>query len=111
MLRTGEMCVCQITEVLGLAGSTVSIHLGQLRRCGLVSERKDGRWVWISPGSEPAARAWIETALAGLDDDQQLRADLVSVSRLRELPVEDLCRLGYEAARARAEARATKNGR
>jgi DNA-binding transcriptional ArsR family regulator len=106
MLRSGELCVCQITEVLGLAASTVSIHLRELRRCGLVCERKDGRWVWASLASEPRHRSWIETALAGLDDDPQLRADQEHVARLRKLPVEELCRLGYVQARARAEARA-----
>ena len=43
--RTGELCVCQITEVLGLATSTVSAHLKELRRAGLTVERKEGRCV------------------------------------------------------------------
>ena len=42
MLRTGELCVCQITEVLGLAPSTVSAHLRVLRQVGITTERKFG---------------------------------------------------------------------
>ncbi len=34
MLRSGELCVCQITEVLKLASSTVSLHLKELKRSG-----------------------------------------------------------------------------
>ena len=47
MLRSGELCVCQITEVLGLAPSTVSAHLKELKQAGLITERKDGKWVYI----------------------------------------------------------------
>lgn len=102
MLQSGELCACQITEVLKLAPSTVSTHLKELRRAGLILERKDGKWVHFSPAHDPAAHAWIETALAAAGDDRQLEADRNLVAELRRLPVEDLCRLGYEGA---AEAR------
>ena len=46
MLRGGELCVCQMTALLDLATSTVSAHLADLKRAGLVTERKDGRWVF-----------------------------------------------------------------
>jgi len=101
MLRTGEMCVCQITEVLHLAQSTVSSHLRELRRCGLISERKDGRWVYFSLGDDDDGRPWLEAALATLEGDQQIAEDAEKVIELRRLPVEDLCRLGYEAAKTK----------
>jgi ArsR family transcriptional regulator len=44
-LRTGPLCVCQMTVVVKLAASTVSEHLSELRRAGLLSLRKEGRWV------------------------------------------------------------------
>lgn len=46
MLQPGELCVCQIVEVLGLAPSTVSKHLSILNHAGLVDSRKDGRWMY-----------------------------------------------------------------
>jgi len=46
MLRPGELCVCQIVEVLGLAPSTVSKHLSVLSAAGLVDSRKEGRWIY-----------------------------------------------------------------
>ena len=54
MLRGGELCLCQMTAVLDLAASTVSAHLGDLKRAGLVEERKDGRWVFhrLADGEE-----------------------------------------------------------
>jgi ArsR family transcriptional regulator, arsenate/arsenite/antimonite-responsive transcriptional repressor len=47
-LRNGELCVCQIVELLQLAPSTVSKHMSILRQARLVNTRKDGRWVYYS---------------------------------------------------------------
>ncbi len=102
MLRSGELCVCQITEVLKLATSTVSVHLKELKRAGLITERKDGRWVYFALSQETEARPWIETALAAIAADPQLAEDDRMVEELRRLPVEALCRLGYEAAKRAA---------
>ena len=99
MLRRGELCVCQITAVLELAPSTVSAHLRELRRAGLTTERKKGRWVWVGLGEDPEIRPWIDNALAGTSGDEQMLSDLTLVEEIQNLPVEDLCRLGYEAAR------------
>ena len=102
MLRSGELCVCQVTAVLGLAPSTVSQHLRGLKRCGLVTERKEGRWVFIALADEPIASRWIETALAVVGDDPQLERDARLVAELRRLPVAELCRRGLEGAREKA---------
>jgi DNA-binding transcriptional ArsR family regulator len=99
MLRSGELCVCQITEILKLAPSTVSAHLKELKQAGMVSERKDGRWVYFDLIEDDGTRSWIEVALSGLVDDPQIEADDLLVDELRRLPVEDLCRFGYETAK------------
>lgn len=104
MLRTGELCVCQITEVLELAPSTVSAHLKELRQAGLTGERKEGRWVYVALAREPGVRAVVEAALAVAGDDGRLLDDRAFVERLRTVPVELLCRHGYERARAELEA-------
>ena len=103
MLRTGELCVCQITEVLGLAQSTVSTHLRELKRAQLITEHKEGRWVYFGLSTDPDARRWIDVALTSLEGDPQLDADDFLVAELRCLPVADLCRLGYDAAKSKAQ--------
>lgn len=104
MLRSGELCVCQVTEVLGLAPSTVSLHLKELKRAGLIRERRQGRWVFIALSEDAEVRSWIDAALAALRGEPRLEADAEMVEELRRLPVEDLCRIGYEGARAKAAA-------
>ena len=99
MLRSGELCVCQITEILKLAPSTVSAHLKELKLAGVVSERKDGRWVYFDLIDDESTMSWAEAALSPLVNDPQIEADDRLVDELRRLPVEDLCRFGYEAAK------------
>lgn len=45
MLRERPLCVCEISEVLNIALSTISSHLKLLRYAGLIEDNKDGRWV------------------------------------------------------------------
>ena len=47
-LRNGERCVCELTDVLDAAQSRLSFHLKTLREAGLVSDRKEGRWVYYA---------------------------------------------------------------
>ncbi len=102
-LRTGELCVCQITEVVGLAPSTVSAHLKELKQAGLISERRDGKWVYFNLAGDDATRSLVEASLLPLSEDPQIVADARLVGELRRLPVEDLCRFGYEAAKSMAD--------
>jgi ArsR family transcriptional regulator len=45
MLQNKPLCVCEITEILKLAASTVSKHLSILCDAGLVIGEKDGKWI------------------------------------------------------------------
>ncbi len=45
MLEVKELCVCELTAILGLAQSTVSKHLKILEEASLVDSRKEGVWV------------------------------------------------------------------
>jgi len=52
MLSHGERCVCELTGSLDAAQSRLSFHLRTLKDAGLVSDRKDGRWVYYSLNRE-----------------------------------------------------------
>ena len=57
LLEDGEVCVCILTESLGLAPATVSKHLSLLKAAGLIQARKDGRWVHYRLHDAPAPAA------------------------------------------------------
>ncbi|MGD2121503.1 MAG: metalloregulator ArsR/SmtB family transcription factor [Gemmatimonadota bacterium] len=66
-LREGERCVCRLTDSLEMAQPLLSHHLKVLRDAGLVSGRKDGRWVYYS--IIPDALSEVEMLLAGIRED------------------------------------------
>ena len=45
LLRSGETCVCDLVDVLGVSQPKVSRHLAYLRRAGLVVARREGVWM------------------------------------------------------------------
>ena len=67
ILQAGELCVCEIKEVLGLAQSTVSKHMKILEDAGLVEKNRQGTWMIYSlaDGSESV---YAETMLIKLND-------------------------------------------
>ncbi len=96
-LRGGELCVCQIIELLNLAPSTVSKHMSILKQAGLVDATKRGRWVYYRLHHEVEASRLAADAVSFvfgavledpviLHDDEQLR------NVLQEQPHE-LCKL------------------
>ena len=96
MLQGGDLCVCQMTAVLELAASTVSSHLSDLRRAGLVTERKSGKWVHYHLVDRGPLAELVRRALRLVDEDDRLRKDTRVVDGLRRIPLETLCSAGFD---------------
>ncbi|HOT98750.1 MAG TPA: metalloregulator ArsR/SmtB family transcription factor [bacterium] len=45
LLENKKLCVCEITELIGLATSTISSHLNVLKNAGLIKDEKEGKWI------------------------------------------------------------------
>lgn len=92
-LQSGELCVCQIIELLGLAPSTVSKHMAVLSQAGLVEMRKEGRWVYYRPGGavSPLSAGAIEWAGAALANDEQIRKDAEAIRAIKRIDKKKLC--------------------
>jgi DNA-binding transcriptional ArsR family regulator len=83
-LDGGELCVCQIVELLDLAPSTVSKHMAILYQARLVESRKDGRWIYYrlagkdaSPSASSALvwlRSFVRRAPTIVADIKRVRA-------------------------------------
>jgi len=48
LLSHTERCVCELQDALGAAQSRLSFHLKTLKDAGLVTDRREGRWVYYS---------------------------------------------------------------
>ena len=95
LLADGELCVCQIIEMLDLAASTVSKHMTVLKQAGLVQSRKQGRWIYYRLADEDASdqvkqtHLWLFESLAG---DKRILADAKHLKAVRRMKVEELCK-------------------
>ena len=54
-LRHGERCVCELTDALDAAQSRLSFHLRVLKEAGLVTDRREGRWMYYTLNAETLA--------------------------------------------------------
>ena len=56
LLSHSERCVCELQDTLDAAQSRLSFHLRILKDAGLVTDRRDGRWVYYSLNREALDR-------------------------------------------------------
>jgi ArsR family transcriptional regulator len=94
-LREGEVCVCQIAELTGLALSTVSKHLSVLYQAGLVNARREGRWMYYSlpgkgiPAAPREAVAWVRRSL---DGNERIAEDEKRMKKVVAMELSALCK-------------------
>ena len=92
-----ELCVCQVTEMLGVAPATVSRHMSVLQNAGLVESRKNRRWVYYRL-TEAAKRKPLVTVmdwLAGsLDRSAEIRADRKYLRKIARCGAAQYCATG-----------------
>ena len=94
--EAGSLCACQLSEFLGVSAPTVSRHLGILRRAGLISSRKDGRWVHYCLAKETPSARKGRPVITWLDEQASNSITVKEeLARLREIlrwPREEICR-------------------
>lgn len=95
MLQNGEMCVCNIIDMLNLAPSTVSKHMSILKQADLVETRRDGRWIYYrlaDADSNPAATEIIRWLMTNLDHDTVVQKDKIRLSASASTPNVSCCK-------------------
>ena len=56
-LLGGERCVCELMDDLALAQSRLSWHLKTLADAGIITGRREGRWVYYSLDADALGEA------------------------------------------------------
>lgn len=77
LLREDEVCVCFFTEVLEESQPKISRHLAYLRNAGIVSARRDGKWMHykIEFPTNFFATNLLRDTLDWLESQPQMRED------------------------------------
>jgi len=94
-LRGGELCACQITELFGLAPSTMSKHMSILYQAGLVDSRKKGRWIYfrLPDGKAPATvKRAIEWICKAAEDQPRIQEDSNLLNKIVKMYPSDICK-------------------
>jgi ArsR family transcriptional regulator len=77
LIRNDEVCVCFFVEVLKTNQPKISRHLAYLRRAGVVSARREGKWMHyrIAEPSEPHAARVMREVMEWLAQDEEMQRD------------------------------------
>lgn len=84
LMAAGEVCVCFFVEILDETQPKISRHLAYLRRAGLVTARRDGKWMHyglVMP-ADPAQAAVLKTVLDVAADDRRMQRDRLALERV-----------------------------
>ena len=92
LMREDEICVCYFSEVLGESQPKVSRHLAYLRNAGVVSARREGKWIHyqIKMPENLYTRKILQDTLEWLKAQDEMRGDfekLAAVCCSMEVPV------------------------
>ena len=77
LIGDDEVCVCFFVEVLKINQPKISRHLAYLRRAGVVSARREGKWIHyrlVEPPDPHAANIFREVR-AALPNDPAMKID------------------------------------
>jgi ArsR family transcriptional regulator len=93
LMRDDEICVCFFVEVFKTNQPKISRHLAYLRNAGLVSARRDGKWMHyrVTKPTDAQARKVFEDVMAWLAEDKEMQRDrerLVKVCCSPQQPVQ-----------------------
>lgn len=88
LMGNSELCVCELTNALALPQPKVSHHLGALRKAELVSDRKEGLWIYYQ--INPELPGWIVDVLRatslGLKKQDPFFSDQIALAEMPNRP-------------------------
>jgi ArsR family transcriptional regulator len=103
-LRNGELCVCELVDALGISQSSLSSHLQICRQTGVVTTRKESRWIYYSLSTRYGQL--IERIFSDLQTvgrDEQLRQDARRLKKRLQMREGGRCVLGFGQLKPKRE--------
>jgi ArsR family transcriptional regulator len=84
LIGKDEVCVCFFVEILDELQPKISRHLAYLRKAGLVSARRDGKWMHyrVVEPSDPQAARVLDDVMAWLSEDREMQRDRERLMRV-----------------------------
>lgn len=89
--KKGELCVCEISQIMSSIQPKISRHLALMRKSGLVSDERRGQWVYYSLNQSLPnwAKRIIESTLENLRNEEPYYSDIKKICSLKQ---ENICK-------------------
>ena len=89
--KEGELCVCEISQIMDSIQPKISRHLALMRNSGLVSDERRGKWVYYSlnPSLPDWAKRIIESTFENLMKEEPYNSDIRKIFFLKK---ENICK-------------------
>jgi len=83
LMNGREVCVCYFVEILKQSQPKISRHLAYLRNAGIVSARREGKWMHysIERPSDRGAAAILDAAFASFEAEREMQSDLARLNK------------------------------
>lgn len=91
LVGAGELCVCQVAATLAVPTSSVSEAIRDLRRAGLLQERKQGRWLYVSVAPDGTTPPFLPALLAEAMATPEAARDRARAQEVKGLAIEEVC--------------------
>jgi len=83
LIADREVCVCYLVEILRQGQPKISRHLAYLRRAGVVTARREGKWMHyrVERPQDVAAASIFDAVFESLKSDREMQSDLSRLTR------------------------------
>ena len=103
-LRKGELCVCELADALDISQSSLSSHLQICRQVGVLTTRKESRWIYYSLSTRYAPLIEkIFSELQTVRRDEQLHRDGRRLKKRLQIREGGRCVVGFGQLRRERE--------
>lgn len=89
--KEGELCVCEISHIMGSIQPKISRHLALMRQSALVSDERRGQWVYYSLNQSLPnwSKRIIESILENVKNEEPFLSDIRKMCSLKK---ENICK-------------------
>jgi len=92
LLMEGELCVCELENILGISQSSISHQLQILRGAYLVKDRRMGKWVVYSLEDNPHLSSLSPSIKDWAKREEVIKEDLKMVRKCLNSDMMDRCK-------------------
>jgi ArsR family transcriptional regulator len=84
LMRHDELCVCELNHAIDVAQPHLSRHLAQLRELKLVTDRREGLWIYyrINPSLPDWIRSVLQETIKGIEYQSPFKDDLATLATM-----------------------------